>query len=112
MTLTTTDRWYVQKMTGIGTAGAVFTDDELDDLYSEAGDNKDQTVLLVLYALMGNYAKLYDYRLAQSSESQSQVFKHIQQLIAVWEKKAQTDQQVRIVSMRSVPPHDKTEPAT
>lgn len=111
MSLTATDRWYVQRMTGIGTAEAVLTNDQLDDLYAAADSDKDRTVLLVLYTLLADASKLYDYRLAQSTESKSQVFKHLKDTITVWEKKAESDQQVRIVAMRSVPPRNKQEPS-
>ena len=111
--LSTTDRTYVQRMTGIGAAEAVYTNDELDEFYTDAGADKAETVLLVLYALLADASKLYDYRLAQSSESQSQVFKHLQQLVGTWEKKTgSAAQQVQIEAMRSVPPKNKQEPST
>lgn len=110
--LTASERKYVQRMTGIGTGESVYTNDELDEFYTDASDDKDETVLLVLYALMADAAKLYDYRLAQSAENQSDVFDHLTKLIAFWEKKTEADQQVKIVAMRSVPPRDKDEPST
>jgi len=108
--LTTTDRWYVQKMTGIGTDESVFTNDELDDLYTLADGDRESTLRLVLRALLADAAKLHDYRIAQSAESLSQVYKQLSDLIAYYEGKANASQQVRIVGMRAVPPRDKDEP--
>lgn len=108
--LTTTDRWYVQKMTGIGTDESVFTNDELDDLYTLAEDNREAALLLVLRSLLADAAKLHDYRIAQSAESLSQVYKQLSDLLAYYESKTNASQQVRIVGMRAVPPRTKDEP--
>lgn len=108
--LTTTDRWYVQKMTGIGTDESVFTNDELDDLYTLADGDREATLLLVLRSLLADSFKLHDYRIAQSAESLSQVYKQLSDLVAYYEGKVTASQQVRIVGMRAVPPRTKDVP--
>ena len=110
-TLTAADRKYVQRNTGIGTAEAVYTNSDLDEFYTDAGGSRDETVVQVLRALMVDAAKLYDYRIAQSAESQSQVFKNLQSTLVYWEDRvARATRQVKIVGMVAVPPKWKDRP--
>ena len=110
-TLTATDRTYVQQMTGIGATEAVYSNDALDALYERAGGDVDQTIVIVLRSLMADAAKLYDYRIAQSAESQSQVFKNLQSTLVYWEDRvARATRQVKIVGMVAVPPKWKDKP--
>lgn len=108
--LSDADRTYVQQMTGIGAAGTVFSDAVLDAFYTRAGD-VDGTIVTVLRALMADAAKLYDYRLAQTGESQSQVFAQLQKTLLYWEDRvARAGRQVKIVGMTAVPPRRKDQP--
>lgn len=110
-TLSDTDRTYVQQMTGIGTAGTLFSDAVLDAFYTRAEGNVEQTIVTVLRALMADAAKLYDYRIAQTGESQSQVFAQLQKTLLYWEDRvARAGRQVKIVGMTAVPPRRKDQP--
>jgi hypothetical protein len=112
MALSDADRRYVQYMTGIGITEAVFTNTQLDEWYTEAGDDKKALILTVWYALLADASRLYDYRLAQSAESKSQIYKNIKDQISIWEQKANQAQQVRLVGMRGIPPIDRESPSS
>lgn len=105
--LDTNNLFYVQTQTGIGTAGAVFTDDQLNIFYTLASSSVPETILMTLRAIAADNAKLHDYRVATASESLSQVFDHLMKLIAHWEEQSSGEpaQQVVIGSMRPTPPH-------
>lgn len=94
----------------IGDDGSVFTNAELHRLYTRAGSDYTAAVVLALRQILMNAAKLHDYSLVSSSESKSQVFKNLHDMLTYWESKAQTSQQVKIVGMRVVPPRVKDEP--
>jgi hypothetical protein len=112
MALSTTDRWYVQKNTGIGTGEDVLTNDELDDLYDTYADSDlKRTVLEALYIIRADASKLHDYQIATSSENLSQVVKNLDGLIGLWERRAATTQGFKFAGMRSTPPRTKDEPS-
>jgi len=69
---------------GLPDDGSVFTDAELDRLYTRAGDNYAKAVYLAFRQILANAAKLNDYRIGSSSESKSQVFKQVQGMMAAW----------------------------
>jgi hypothetical protein len=97
----------------IGDDGTVFTDAELNRLYTRASSSYDKTVVLALRQIMANAAKLYNYKIAQSSESKAAVFSHAKALLEYWEEQVlDAGQQVSIVGVRTVPPRDKDEPST
>lgn len=96
----------------IGDDGTVFSDAELHRLYTRTSSDYNKAVVLALRQLLMNAAKLHDYRIAQSSESRSQVFKHLKMMLEYWEEKAETRQQVQIIGMAAVPPRDKDTPST
>jgi hypothetical protein len=94
----------------LGDDGTVWTDDELDRLYTRASSDYNSAVVLAIRQLLMNAAKLHDYSLAQSSESKSQIFKNLKEMLTYWDDKASTRQQVKMVGMRSVPPRAKDSP--
>jgi hypothetical protein len=112
MALSDADRRYVQYMTGIGITEAVFSNTQLDEWYTEAGDDKDALILIVWYALLADASRLYDYRLAQTAESKSQIYKNIKDQVVLWEHKSKSTQQVRLVGMRGIPPIDRETPSS
>jgi hypothetical protein len=110
--LSTNNLFYVQTQTGIGSDGDVFTDDQLNILYTLAGSDVTETILMVLRAIAADTAKLTDYRIAQSAESLSQAHKHIKDLMDYWEEQAQTGaQQVALTSFRTIPPVERKKPS-
>jgi len=97
----------------IGDDGTVFTDDELNRLYTRSGSVYSEAVVLAIRQLLASAVKLHDYRIAQSAESMSQVYDHLEKLLDRWEKIANSEEpksQVRVVGMRGIPPRDKDEP--
>ncbi len=65
-------------------AEAIFT--QAATMYS-AGALYAGTRVLTILQLLGSSAKLRDYVQNNSSESASQVFKHLQALLGIWERK-------------------------
>lgn len=95
----------------IGDDGSVFTEDELNRLYERASSDYDQAIVLALRQLLASAVKLHDYQIAHAMERKSQVFDHLQKLLAYRETTLGTAaQQVRITAFRAVPPRDKDTP--
>jgi hypothetical protein len=95
----------------LGDDGTVFTDTELHRLYTRASSDYNTTVVLGLRQMLVNAAKLHDYRIAQSAESKSQIYKQLKDMLVYWEKRAESRQQVQMVGMSPVPVRDKDEPS-
>lgn len=79
-----------------GTTAAVFSADEVDDMFTEAAETHTDEAAITAYTrvigiqrLMANAAKLTDYTQNQSTEKQSQVFDHLKGLLSFW--KGETD---------------------
>ena len=75
-----------------GSTSAVFDASEVDDIFEEAGETysttaaiKAATRVIAIRRLLASSAKLTNYRQNQSSESLSDVFKHLNQLLDLWE---------------------------
>ncbi len=101
----------------IGDTGAAqaFTDDELQRLYTRAGENYNKAVLLAFRQLLGNSWKFTTYKQNQSSENKSDVFKHLKQMAAYWGAIVLADEsadkpQLKIVGRRAIPPQKKSKP--
>jgi hypothetical protein len=70
----------------------VFDPDEVDDIFTEAGESYSDTAALTAYTrvigirrLLASSAKLTTYRQNQSSENLSDVFKHLKELLSFWQ---------------------------
>lgn len=61
--------------------------DESAALYTDAGSAYAYGRTIVLRRLLASSSKLHDYVQNNSSESASQVFKNLMQLLAYWERK-------------------------
>ena len=77
-----------------GSSSAVFDDDEVDDIfteaaeeYSDAGVIKAHARVIGIQRLLASSAKLTSYRQNASSENLSDVFKHLQELLKLWQGK-------------------------
>jgi hypothetical protein len=110
-TLTADQLTDIQADLGIGTDESVFTDAELNRLYTRAGDDYAVAVVMAIRQLTMNAAKLNDYTAGQTSESKSQVFKNLKEMLVYWEEQAQGNTQVRIVGMSYVPPTARDKPS-
>lgn len=109
-TLSDSDRRSLQRKLGIGDDEAVFTDDDLDRLYTEANEDFALAVVGGIEELLGNAVKFSDYTSGLSQEKKSQVTDHLFTLLGHWEGKVTKSNQVKILGMRSVPPRDKDRP--
>lgn len=96
---------------GISADGSVFTDAELNRLYTRADDDYAGAVVLAIRQLTMNAAKLNDYTAGETSEKKSQVFQNLKTMLSYWEEQAQANVQVKIVGMSYVPPADRDKPS-
>lgn len=77
----------------------VFSDSEIDDIYTEANEEYPSNsklegyyaVIIGLEWLMADAAKLTNYRQNNSSENQSDIFKHLEKLLKNWEGKLESE---------------------
>jgi len=112
MALTTDQLSDLQLDLGLTSDGSVFTDDELNRLFTRAGEDYNTTVYLGWRALMADAAKLYKYTVAQTSVSKDQVFDHVKDMVAFWQTESRDDgNQVAIVGMNPIPTTWKPAPA-
>ncbi len=77
-----------------GTTEASLPDEDAEDIFTEAGETYSDAStaatyarVLVIQSLLGSSAKLTSYKANESSESLSDIFKHLQALLKVWEDK-------------------------
>ena len=110
-TLTADQLSDMQADLGIGTDESVFTDDELNRLYTRASGGYTAAVVLAIRQLLMNAAKLNDYTAGETSEKKSQVFNHLKDLLEYWEDQDRSSNQAKIVGMSFVPPTDREKPS-
>lgn len=104
-TLTDEQRSDLQGDLGITADESVFTDTELDRLYTRANSDYNGTIVLALRQLLANTAKMADYTAGQSSEKISQIHGNLSKMLAYYEDRVgMEDNQVVIAGMRSTPP--------
>ncbi len=112
VTLTAEQRADLQADIGIADDESVFTNDELDRLYTRAGEDYNLTVVFALRQLLVSAARLTDYTAGQSSEKLSQVREGLKTALDYYENKVSSaGNQVLIKAMRAVPPIYKEVPA-
>lgn len=90
--------------------GDVFTDDELNAIFTEADSDFDTALMIAFEELLYDAAKFADYTAGQTQEKKSQVFDHLSKVVERLEVKTQKANQARIVGVRVVPPRDKDVP--
>lgn len=69
-------------------ADAIFT--EAGEVYTDANSITAYTRVLAIRRLLASSAKLTDYTQNASQEKQSQVFSHLKDLLAFWQKELDT----------------------
>lgn len=109
-TLTDNDRRSLQRKLGITDNEAVFTDADLDRIYTEANGVLAAAVVVGIEELLGNAVKFSDYTSGLSSEKKSQVTDHLFSLLSHYEGKVVKANQVKILGSRVVPPRSKDAP--
>lgn len=78
----------------VGANSTALSDADADALFEEAGETYSDTAsayayarVLALQGILASSAKLTSYKQNESSESLSDVFKHLKELLKVWEDK-------------------------
>lgn len=89
----------------------VFTNEELERLYTRAEGDYDRALYFAWRQLRNNAAKLTDYTAGMTSEQRRQVFENLQKITDDYEREARGSNQARIVGIRRVPPPVKERPA-
>lgn len=110
MALSDADLTYVQGQLGITDNQNVFTDDELNDYYTRAGDLAG-AIAIGFEMLRVNAAKLVNYTAGQTSEDQGTLFDRFEKLITYWRARSSSKTPL-ILGLRRVPPTNKELPAT
>lgn len=109
--LTATQRADIQADLGIGADEAVFTNDELDRLYTRADADYNTAVYYAWRQLLADANKFHDYSAGQAKVSKSQIRAHIRDMVAFWKEEALTTaNQVMLVGLNEIPPRHKDEP--
>jgi len=110
-TLTATQRADMQGDLGIGSDEAVFTNDELDRLYTRAVSDYNLAVYYGYRQLLAQANKFHNYTAGMTKVEASQMRAHIRDTMEFWKEEARrAGNQVRIVGLLEVPPRDKDKP--
>lgn len=95
-----------------GAINDVFTQIELDRLYTRGGEDYNLAVYYGWRQIAGDAARWVDYQVAQTKVSRSQAFAQIKTMLELWASDSRTTaNQVKILGMRPVPTIWKDEPA-
>jgi hypothetical protein len=109
--LTSDERSDLQGDLGISANQTVFTDNELDRLYTRADGDYGLTVYYAYRQLLADANKFFDYTAGMTSVRKSQVRDHIKDMLTFWKDEARgSASQVRMVGLVEVPPRTKDEP--
>lgn len=84
MALTADQLADLQADLGIDDTEAVFTDDELERLFTRAGEDYPTAVYYAWRQLLAQSTKYIDYRVAQTEEKRSQAYQHIKDMVSYW----------------------------
>ena len=110
-TLTTTQRADLQADLGISADETVFTNDELDRLYTRADGDYETAVYYGYRQLLADANKLFDYQSGMTRMSKAQVREHLRDALELWKGEARSASgQVSIVGALEVPPRSKDKP--
>jgi len=91
----------------IGTNEDVFSDTELNRLYTRASSDYNLAVYYAVRQLYTQASKFHDYRVANSEFELSQVVKNVEKLLDFWQGESRTSaNQLRIVGGLKIPPRD------
>lgn len=89
-----------------------FSDEELQRLYTRAGENYDVAVEYAIRQLVANAAKFHDYTAGQTADQRSQIFDNLMRLLDTWQtnNRAKRGGQMKVVGLRAVPPVRRDKP--
>lgn len=95
---------------GISDDETVFTDDELNRLYTRAESDYDAAIILALWQLLVNTAKFFDFVSGFTRQEQDTIFENTHKLFELRRKMYAGKYQVRIMGLEIIPPYLKSEP--
>jgi len=104
MALTADQLADLQADLGIGSDEAVFTDEELERLYTRAADDYPTAVYYAWRQLLAASTKYIDYRVAQTEEKRSQAYSHIKDMVAYWRGESEDSTNTRGVAIAGINP--------
>lgn len=111
MALTADQLADLQADLGISDDEAVFTDAELERLFARAEEDYNTAVYLAWRQVLGGAVNWIDYKVAQTSISRDQAWKHVKEMVAFWQAESRTaGNQVRILGLTEIPPRMKDDP--
>lgn len=91
-----------------------FEDEELQDIWTDEGEDWDKTILRAYERLLANAWKFTDYTQNESQEKKGQIFSHLERMVARLEKKvaeaAKAHNQIKIAGLKGIPPRRKDKP--
>ncbi len=109
--LTSDQRTDMQGDLGIGMDESVFTNNELDRLYTRASEDYNTAVYLGVRQLLMSATKFHDYTAGMTKVEKSQVFDHLEKTLAMWKEEARVaGDQVKVVGINRIPPYHKDKP--
>lgn len=98
---------------GISDDESVFSDDEIERLYTRSDSNADLAVYFAFRQLLANANKFYDYSAGMTSEKRSQIRTNLKDSVNMWEKESggtNAANQVGSVGVASIPYYKKDKP--
>lgn len=109
MALTATLRTDLQGDLGIGSDESVFTNAELDRLYTRGGDDYNLAVYFGYRQLLAQANKFHNYTEGMTKVERVQMRENIADSMKFW--KAEARVQVRMIGLNSIPPSSKDKPS-
>lgn len=104
MALTTDQLADFQADLGIDDSEAVFTDEELERLFTRASEDYPTAVYYAWRQLLAASTKYIDYRVAQTEEKRSQAYQHIKDMVAYWKGESEDSTNTRGVAIAGINP--------
>lgn len=96
---------------GISTDQAVFTDAELNRLFTRAEEDYNTAVYLAYRQLLADATKLFNYTSGQTRIEREKMFDHVKAMVDFWKAEARTNaNQLAILGLNEIPPKWKDQP--
>lgn len=94
-----------------GALNDVFSQVELDRLFTRAGEDYNTAVYYGWRQILGDSASWVNYRVAQTQVDRGAAFDHILAMLKLWGDESRTNaNQLRVLGMRPVPTSHKPKP--
>lgn len=114
MALTADQLADMQADLGISNDESVFTDAELERLFTRAGEVYETAVYMAWRQILAQATKYIDYKVAQTEEKRSQVRAHISDMVKHWQTESEAasgTQGALLLGLNVIPTKLKEEPA-